>query len=255
MFLNRYLEIAGDYEGLKVFRMYQVYRALVRAKVAGLRLAQLTGSSEEEESAKEELSGYIELAHRFIDSPTPALILMHGVSGTGKTTVSTEILKALGAIRIRSDVERKRLFVESAELKRKDSDDIDLYHSDMTAHTYDRLRSIAETLIQVGFIVVVDATFLEYHQRDSFKKLASDLRCLCFIMDVYAPNAVAVERIERRSAKGHDASDATIEVMKCQQEPEDVLTQEEERNVIRIDSTDLTSIFHSIRTLEGKISG
>ena len=27
VFLNRYLEITGDYEGLRVFRLYQVYRA------------------------------------------------------------------------------------------------------------------------------------------------------------------------------------------------------------------------------------
>ncbi len=255
VFLNRYLELTGDYKGLKVFRFYQVYRALVRAKVAGLRLAQFAERGQAEEQTKEELRGYLKLAHHYIALNSGALILMHGVSGTGKTTVSTEILKALGAIRLRSDVERKRLFGERKESTDSESQNIDLYHSDVTAYTYDRLRNLAAMLLQAGFVVIIDATFLQHNQRESFSMLASTLRGSCFIMDVYAPQAIVEERIARRSGEGRDASDATVDIMEQQQESEEVLTQEEKRNVIRVDSTDFKSIFHSIRTLEGKIRG
>jgi len=252
VFLNRYLELTGDYEGLRVFRLYQVYRALVRAKVAGLRLAQLAERSAEEERAKRELTGYLELAHRFMARTTPTLILMHGVSGTGKTTVSAEILKAIYAIRIRSDVERKRLFGERLESKNKVSLEAGLYHSDMTERTYQQLRDLARTLLQAGFCVVVDATFLQHHQRELFRQLAEEQECKCIIVDVFAPELVLKERIARRSREGCDASDATVEVMKRQQETEESFTLAEQRHVIPVDSSDPQSITRAIKEITGK---
>jgi hypothetical protein len=252
LFLNRYLEWTGDYEGLKVFRLYQVYRALVRAKVVGLRLVQLAEHRAEEERAKRELTGYLELAHRVMARTSPTLILMYGVSGAGKTTVSTEILKTLSAIRVRSDVERKRLF--GARLESKDNvPEAGLYQSDMTVRTYEQLRDLAGTLLQAGFSVVVDATFLQHHQRALFRRLAKEQACACFIVDVFASESVLMERIERRSREGCDASDATVEVMKHQQETEESLTQEEQRHVIPADSTDPQSITSAIKEIKRKI--
>ena len=255
VFLNRYLELTGDYEGLRVFRVYWVYwvyRALVRAKVAGLRLAQLAESGMEEEKARCELAGYVELAHRFIADTSPTLILMHGVSGTGKTTVSTEILKVISAIRVRSDVERKRLFAKALQPKTKAPQDAGLYHSDMTARTYDLLHDLAKTLIQAGFSVVVDATFLRYHQRESFRMLAKEQACACLIVDVVAPPVVLAERIERRSQEGRDVSDATVDVMRQQQETEESFMQAEQAHVVRMDSTDQQAIISAIKKLKGK---
>lgn len=252
-FLNRYLELTGDYEGLRVFQLYQVYRALVRAKVAGLRWAQLVDSGLEEQKANDELTGYVELAHRFISRVSPALILMHGVSGTGKTTVSTEIIKAIGAIRVRSDVERKRLFAEPFTPKGKIFQDADLYHSNMTARTYDRLRDLARILLQSGFLVVIDATFLRNHQRESFSLLAKEQECAWFIVDVLAPEVVLSERIKIRAEDGGDASDATVEVMKQQQEIEEFFTQEEEPYVIKVDSNDPEGIILAISDLTKKV--
>ncbi|MDH5564088.1 MAG: AAA family ATPase [Nitrospirota bacterium] len=250
LFLNRYLELTGDYEGLKVLKFYKVYRALVRAKVAGLRLAQLAERGMEEEKAKGELTGYVELAHRFMACVSPALILMHGVSGTGKTTVSTEIVKAVGAIRVRSDVERKRLFAETVKSKTPVPQDVGLYHSDMTARTYAQLRDLARTLLQEGFLVIIDATFLQQSQREVFRDLAKAEECEWLIVDVSAPQAVLAERIELRSREGRDASDATVEIMKQQQETDEPFTQEEKPNVINVDSTDPQSILSALEDIK-----
>ncbi len=249
VFLNRYLELTGDYAGLRVFRLCQVYRALVRAKVAGLRLAQLAEHGAEEEKAKRELTGYLELAHRFIARTIPVLILMHGVSGTGKTAVSTEILKAISAIRVRSDVERKRLFAETLESKDKVTLGAGLYHSDITVRTYDQLRDLARTLLQADFSVVVDATFLQQQQRELFRRLAKEQGCAWFIIDVFAPQSVLMERIEQRSQEGGDASDATVEIMKRQQETKESFTQEELLYVIPVDSRDPKSITLAIEEI------
>jgi aminoglycoside phosphotransferase family enzyme/predicted kinase len=252
LFLNQYLELTGDYEGLRVLRFYKVYRALVRAKVAGLRLAQLTERGVEEEKAKGELIGYVEFAHRFMACASPTLILMHGVSGTGKTTVSTEILKTIGAIRVRSDVERKRIFAETLKSKATLPQDAGLYHSDMTARTYEQLRDLARTLLQAGFLVIIDATFLRQSQRELFRRLAKEQECECLIVDVSAPQAVLAERIELRSREGRDASDATVEIMERQQETDESFTQEEEPNVIMVKSMDPQSIISALEDIKKK---
>lgn len=250
VFLNRYLELTGDYEGLRIFRLYQVYRALVRAKVAGLRLAQLAERGVEGEKVKCDMTQYIELADLCMAGASPALILMHGVSGTGKTTVSTEILKTIGAIRVRSDVERKRLFSETLKSKDQDLQYADLYHADMTACTYDRLWNVARMLIQAVVFVVIDATFLRHHQREAFRRLANEQGYAWVIFDVFAPEWVLVERIERRSQEGRDASDATVDVMKRQQETEEPFTEEEQLYVISVDSTNPQAINSAIKKLE-----
>lgn len=67
--------------------------------------------------------------------------------------------------------------------------------------------------------------------------LAKEQECAWFIVDVFAPEAVLAERIERRSREGHDASDATVAIMERQQEIEEPFTQAEQLKVIRVDST------------------
>ena len=166
--------------------------------------------------------------------------------------MSTEIVKALGAIRLRSDVERKRLFAEILKPKVEDLNDPGLYHLDMTERTYDRLQDLVRILLCTGFSVVVDATFLRQHQREAFRVLANEQKCAWFIVNVFAPKSVLVERIERRSQEGCDASDATVDIMKRQKETEESLTPEERPHVIKVDSTDPQSIISAIKELKEK---
>ncbi len=249
VFLNRYLEQTGDYSGLVVLRLYQVYRALVRAKVAGLRATQIDNHHTDTEPIRRELVGYLELANQFIKPPAPFLLLMHGVSGTGKTTVSAEIIKRLGGIRIRSDVERKRLNVGKA-FNSEGHGQMDLYTSDMTRRTYNRLWELARILLHSGYSVVVDAAFLVREQRTLFLSLASEFGCPMCIVAMVAPQAVLAKRIQERLQKGDDASDATVPVMERQQETIEPFTPVEQSHVIRVDSTDSQSIVLAIKKLK-----
>ncbi len=112
--LNRYLERSGDYAGLTVLRYYLVYRALVRASVAAIRGAQ----SESSESIDAEVRGYLECAEELHAGGPLALLVTHGVAGSGKTTVTNALMEVVDLIRIRSDVERKRPARRVAELHR-----------------------------------------------------------------------------------------------------------------------------------------
>jgi len=130
--------------------------------------------------------------------------------------------------------------------------DAGLYHSDMTARTYEQLRDLARMLLQAGFLVIIDATFLRQSQRELFRRLAKEQGCEWVIVDVFAPKAVLAERIELRSREGRDASDATVDIMEWQQETDESLTQEENPNVIRVDSTDPHSIISALEDIKKK---
>ncbi|WP_342349400.1 AAA family ATPase [uncultured Nitrospira sp.] len=248
-FLNCYLEVTGDYAGMSVFRLYEVYRALVRAKVAGLRLAQVEPGNAVREDILQEISRYVEFAHRLMMPSPPMLMLMHGVSGTGKTTVSTEVVKALGAMRVRSDVERKRIHAEQPKIVVGQETSKSLYSPDMTRATYDRLWDLANTMLQAGYSVVVDATFIESAQRQSFIRLAHERLVSVVILDVWAPDEVLAERIASRAKQRTDASDATIGVMEQQKAKGEPLTKLEQDTSIRLDSTDLQTVRSTLESL------
>ncbi|MEE8126662.1 MAG: AAA family ATPase [Nitrospirales bacterium] len=248
-FLNRYLEVTGDYRGMVVFRFYQVYRALVRAKVAGLRLEQLKKGSHDWARTHQELIEYLNLSFRLIRPSSPILILMHGVSGTGKTTVSTEVLKALSALRVRSDVERKRRDGEEKRRGFEQEEGMGLYTPTITQATYEHLLDLANILLRAGYSVVVDATFLCLAQRTPFIELAHNLQLSWTILDIWAPKQVIRHRIQERTHEGQDASDATISVMEQQQETVESLTEEERPHAIRVDSTDGQAVQRAITRL------
>src|SRR2546427_11771485 len=103
-FLNRYLEATGDYGMLGLLPFYLTYRAMVRAKVAGIRLGQSHLPPEEAAQVREAFGSYCDLAERYTRSSRARLLLTHGLSGSGKTFATQQLVDATGAIRLRSDV-------------------------------------------------------------------------------------------------------------------------------------------------------
>src|SRR5215475_7190243 len=84
-FLNGYLEATGDYGLLAPLPFYLTYRAMVRAKVAGIRMGQAGLAPEEATQVREAFGTYLDLAQRYTQPPRPRLVITHGVSGSGKT--------------------------------------------------------------------------------------------------------------------------------------------------------------------------
>ncbi|WP_422126864.1 AAA family ATPase [Thioalkalivibrio sulfidiphilus] len=215
-FLNAWLERSGDYSGLTLLRFYQVYRAMVRAKVSGIRLGQAGIGDTERAQAEARCHGYLDLAERLTHPARPVLFINHGLSGSGKTTASQPLVEQLGLIRIRSDVERKRL----AGMDRRERDlggvSSGIYSSEMGERTYARLEGLATAVLGAGFSVIVDATFLKRAQRDRFASLARHLGVPFHVLDYQAPEDVLRARIRARQAADRDASDAGIEVLEHQ---------------------------------------
>ena len=214
-FLNTYLELTGDYPGLAVLRFYVTYRALVRAKIAILRLAQTTGDdrgNSERQRLVAEYRDYLALAGAVSSPPHPVLLITHGVTGSGKTTRAQAVVDSMGAIRIRSDVERKRLLGLGALARTSSATGEGLYASDRDRQTYDRLAELARIVVSAGYPAIVDAAFLQRWQRDLLRDVAVDLNVPFAIADCSAPEPVLRARVTKRLEHGRDASEATTDV-------------------------------------------
>jgi len=210
--LNEWLACSGDYDAVHVLRFYAVYRALVRAKVAAIRARQANADLEQAQ-------GYVVLAEHLISPPAPHLIITHGVAGCGKSRVSRRQLlsdQAAATLRLRSDVERRRLFGIAARTHSDSPIDGGIYAGEASELTYQRLHDLARELLAAGWSVIVDAAFLERSRRDAFRALAAQAGVPFFIVAPQATPAQLRARIRHRLAKGHDASEATLAVLEQQ---------------------------------------
>jgi len=224
MFLDRYLQEYGDYPGLALLRLYEIYRALVRAKVAAIRQSQPELTPGQRKQLQEELDSYIQLAGEIAQEKQPGIIITHGVSGSGKSWATRNLPGQLPAIRIRSDVERKRLLNLDPQAS---ASDIGGYSPQMTERTYQRLLQLTKLISQAGYVAVVDATFLKRSHREPFEKLAQRQGIPYVIVDCDAPTEQLRARIESRKQSKENVSDADIEVMLMQQRSREPLTKTE----------------------------
>ena len=235
-FLNGYLEATGDYGLLVPLPFYLTYRALVRAKVAGIRLGQSDLPQEEAQHLREAFGSYLDLAERYTRPSRPRLWVTHGLSGSGKTWNTQRLVEATGAIRIRSDVERKRLFGFAPLERSTDRSKLDLYTPDVTQRTYDHLAQQAARVLEAGFTVLVDATFLKHTQRGAFRRLAAQLGVPFTILAFRAHPETLRRRVAQRSAQGADASEANLAVLHGQLVALEPLTPNEQVYALTIDT-------------------
>ncbi len=235
-FLNAYLEGTGDFSGLATLRFYAVYRALVRAKVALIRRAQPDISTAEREIDAQSCARYLAVAERLVQASPPRLVLTCGVTGSGKTTVSQHLIEALGAVRVRSDIERKRLAAIGATDHAPSAVGTGLYDAVTTHRTYDVLRDIARTIIDAGLPAIVDATFVRRADRHIFRALAEQLGARLTIVLCEATAETLRSRVAARAERGTDASDATVEVLAHQLATFEAPVDDEAALVKRIDT-------------------
>jgi len=234
--LNGWLEETGDYDSLAVMRFYLVYRSMVRAVVTSIRRRQAE-TAEPLDSARPEAARYVELAAGLVDTPPARLLLMHGFSGSGKTWRSGQLVAELPALRVRSDLERKRLPGLDPSQRREGEVNAGLYGPDVTDRTYSYLAQCCETGLRAGFDMIADATFLRREHRDHFRGLAESIGAGFAIVDCSAPRGVLEARIRERAAERKDASDADLAVLAHQFDHHDPLDAGELARVQELPAT------------------
>jgi aminoglycoside phosphotransferase family enzyme/predicted kinase len=213
---NGYLEATGDYGGVPLVRLYLVYRALVRAKVALIRAQQPALDPAQRVQQHGAFAAHLALAERLARPAAPLLVAMHGLSGSGKTFVAQHLLENLGAVRVRSDVERKRMFGLAPRARVDAALRAELYGADATRATYERLAAAARAIVEGGFTAIVDAAFLRRAERTAFAALARALGVRFALVACAASPDVLRARVAARAAADRDASDATVAVLESQ---------------------------------------
>lgn len=215
--LNHYLSKTGDYAGLPLLSLYQSYRAMVRAKVTAILLQQ-HNNPEEQYTALESVNAYLKLAQQFIRPSRGALIITHGLSGSGKSYLCQQLSPQLNAIHLRSDVERKRIFSINPEIETHTALSQQHYSPQAKQVVYRHLLAISSLLIEHGFTVLVDATFIDHEPRDHFQQLAADKGCPFIILQLDAPSQQLRHNIHQRQRHSLDPSDADLSVLRKQQQ-------------------------------------
>jgi aminoglycoside phosphotransferase family enzyme/predicted kinase len=231
--LNRYLEKTGDYDGLIIIRFYMSYRAMVRAKVCGLQLEQQDKTSPDGHMNLLAMRTYLKLAVDYNKPSSTFILITHGVSGSGKSWISSKLADRTSAIHIRSDVERKRLYKDKPE---------EIYQNDATIVTYQHLLELTKNIISCHYPAIIDATFLQKKWRKKFARLAKENNIPYHILSCQADNEVIQQRINQRSHERDNVSDATIDVMRQQLKHLDPIDRHENQFVIKLDTTGTINI-------------
>ena len=235
LLISEWIDASGDVQSPGVLPFFAVYLALVRAKVTAIRLEQGPGETEKVQ-VREDMQRYLSLAQAIAQPQPPRLLITHGLSGSGKSHAAAQWLMQYGgsrALRLRSDVERKRLFGLAALQASPPEARASLYGAEASARTYASLLDRTHTLLRDGWSVVVDAAFLRRHEREAYAALACSLGCPFGILAPQAPVEALRQRIAHRQALGGDPSEATLEVLERQQQWVEPLGPDEQAQVLQ----------------------
>ena len=257
IFVNRYLECTGDYSGMSVFGLYFVYHSVIRAKVAAVRSVE---RQDAEKRVKDiaQLKHYLAVAIRWIKQAPPIVIGMHGFSASGKTWLSTQLMSELPAIRVRSDIERKRCLGIAESASSQSQPGRGAYTARARAGVYESMMKIIDGLIEAGFNVIADASFVMRTDRQLLEALADRKDAAMVWIDVSADDDELVRRLRHRTDTRDDASEADTEVLNYQYEHADPLTAAELKHTVSVVSdrqVDSGAIIKSIKSMHSFCSG
>ncbi|QCF24923.1 AAA family ATPase [Hydrocarboniclastica marina] len=236
--LNRYLEATGDYEALALLDLYKAYRATIRAKIALFTRGNEGLSEGEKDQLTARYRQYVQLAETYESIPNRYLLVTTGCSGSGKSKMSLGLSEELGLIRIRSDVERKRLFGLPPTGTASREAGKDIYTKEATVETYQRLAQLAAQILQAGYPVIVDSAALRQSERQDLLEVAAEACAPGLILACEAPEDVLRARVRARQSAGGDASEADEQVLEMQLSNAEPLSAEEARVVLHVQTTE-----------------
>ncbi|WP_320676928.1 AAA family ATPase [Prochlorococcus sp. MIT 1300] len=253
--LNSWLEEIGDYSGMDLFRWYSAYRSTVLAKVHAIRSKQIQDRKHLTKSDKNcikeyesKVKMYLDYAVKMESESQSTLILMHGLSGSGKTFISNFLLKSIPSIRIRSDLERKRIHkmiklgltgqYPKISIKEKNifiNKRLSLYDKNYTDWLFNKwIPLIAYRSLSSGLTTILDACFLRRRERSYLIEIAKQLNSSIIILQCHCNDSEAKRRILSRQQMGEDPSDASYEIRLNQKSYIEELNKEEMKYSISV---------------------
>ncbi|MBO3758148.1 bifunctional aminoglycoside phosphotransferase/ATP-binding protein [Ciceribacter sp. L1K22] len=170
--MNRYLDQTADEEGYPLLPFFMAVRAAVRAHVTATQVEE--GAGDLGKLARSARS-YFALAESLLAPRQPHFVVVGGLSGTGKSTVSERLAPLVGGApgaRIEeSDRIRKAMFGVSPNERLP----LAAYQENVSQKVYDALREKAERLLMAGGTVIINAVFDREEERSATEALAAKL--------------------------------------------------------------------------------
>lgn len=240
--LDRYLRLSGDYSLTRLLSVFGVCRCLAGARRAMQRWEENPGSSFRLAEVMAECRRYLDLAERISNFRFPPLIIGVGVSGSGKSRFTSELVERLGAVRLSSEAERRRLFGKA--LQAVDSPQavgtepaVDIFNEESTERTYQRLASLTGTLLTAGIPTCIDATCLTRAQRKLLRQQGEARGLPVLIVSFEADEETLKKRIKKRAERqGHEPS-VSLDILQRQRQLFEDFSDEERPNLLRLDTT------------------
>ena len=210
-FVEAYLRASGDEEGRPLLPFYRAYRAAVRGKVEGLKLAQVEIPAVERSAARTRARALWLHALAGLEEPgaQPCLVLVAGLPGAGKSSLARDLADHAGFTVIRSDEVRKQLAGRAGTASSSSPFATDIYSADWNQRTYAECLRRAEELLFEGRRVLVDASFREQSHRRLFLDAARRWGVIAGLILCQADLEVIRDRLAGRRG---DASDADLEI-------------------------------------------
>jgi len=232
VFLNTYLELTGDYQGVVLLPLFCSMRAYIRAKVTSFLLDDPNIPAPVKEQAKQEAAGYYELADRYTRTQTGKITIMSGLSGAGKSTTAKQLAQKTEAILLRSDAIRKQ--IAGIDLLQRGDDS--LYSPEMTTRTYNQLLATGILLASQGFRVILDAKYDRLHFRAAAIAQAQAHNIPLQILYCTADQEILKQRLSDRAAANTDIADATVDLLASQQASFEDFSTDEQQYLTRLNT-------------------
>jgi len=210
--VGAYSEASGDADLPLLIPLYKFHRALVRAKVEGLTSRDAAIAPERRAAAADAARRYVALALDFARESAPALIVVCGLSGSGKSTVARRLADRLGFEWLRSDEVRKRLAGFAPAERLSDSYAAGAYSREFTEKTYAALLGEAAARLRAGAGVIVDATFAAPAYRAQALALADRAQVPVLSVECAASQGEIVRRLIARARRADEISDANVAI-------------------------------------------
>ncbi|MGW3402758.1 bifunctional aminoglycoside phosphotransferase/ATP-binding protein [Streptomyces zhihengii] len=206
-FLSAYCEYSGDPAPPSLWHHYVAYRAFVRAKVSLIQSAQ--GATGAEAAA----GRLITTTLRHLHAAAVRLVLVGGLPGSGKSTLSGALADRLGVTLLSSDRLRKELAGIPAEQSAAAGFGEGIYSADWTERTYSTLLDRASSLLAAGESVVLDASWTDARQREAAGHVAERAHADMVALHCRVPGRMSAARLADRAPGISDADPGTAAAM------------------------------------------
>ncbi len=253
--IHSYSQTTGDEQLAMLVNFYKCHRACVRGKVETLKSLENEVSAEERQQAREQARVHFALASTYASRGKPALLVVCGLSGTGKTTVCRKLQYRTGFQVISSDVIRKRLAGVPQTTHAKTPYNEGIYTPGFDRLTYDTVLSEAGARLREGCGVIIDATFKRQEDRRRALDIGKHLGRPVLFVECKADEKETLKRLDERGSRNDNASDATKEVYLVQRADFVPLTELSAEDHVVVDSSeDAEAIMRRIDTCLGRTS-